>query len=204
MASSPANYADLGYLRAAAVAPEIHLADPLANAAEIVGHLERLESSGAALAVFPELCLTGYSSEDLLLSAKLLADARAALGKIVGAGGCVVAVVGTPWPSPDGRLFNAAAVIAGGRIAGIVPKTALPTTASSTSAGGSLPALAWTWRRTRNSDGSGSARTSYSRSGAAVSPSSSAKTCGRPCRPAPPTAWPARNLSSTSPPATNW
>ena len=126
MASSFANYADFGYLRAAAVAPEIHLADPLANAAEIVGHLERLESRGAALAVFPELCLTGYSSEDLLLSAKLLADARAALGKIVGAGGCVAAVVGTPWPSPDGRLFNAAAVIAGGRIAGIVPKTALP------------------------------------------------------------------------------
>ena len=126
MASSSANYADLGYLRAAAVAPEIHLADPLANAAEIVGHLERLESGGAALAVFPELCLTGYSSEDLLLSAKLLADSRVALGQIAEAGGRLVAVVGTPWPSPDGRLFNAAAVIADGRIAGIVPKTALP------------------------------------------------------------------------------
>ena len=126
MAPSPTNYVDLGYFRAAAVAPEIHLAEPLANAKEIVGHLERLESSGAALAVFPELCLTGYSSEDLLLSAKLLADTRLALGRIAEAAGRIVAVVGTPWPSPDGRLFNAAAVVAGGRIAGIVPKTALP------------------------------------------------------------------------------
>ena len=126
MAPSPPNYADFGYLRAAAVAPQIHLADPLANAGEIIGHLERLEDSGAALAVFPELCLTGYSSEDLLLTSKLLADTREALGRIARAGANTVTVVGAPWPGPDGRLFNVAAVIAGGRIAGIVPKTALP------------------------------------------------------------------------------
>ena len=123
---TPLNYADLGYLRAAAVAPTIHLADPLANADEIVGHLERLEDSGAALAVFPELCLTGYSAEDLLLTAKLLADTRDALARIASAQAPITAIVGTPWPSPDGRLFNAAAVIDKGRIVGMVPKTALP------------------------------------------------------------------------------
>ena len=126
MAPLPPNYVELGYLRAAAVAPEIHLAEPLANADEVLGHLARLEESGAAFAVFPELCLTGYSSEDLLLTAKLLADTREALSRIAKAGSSTAAIVGTPWPSPDGRLFNAAAVIAGGRIAGIVPKTALP------------------------------------------------------------------------------
>ena len=126
MAPQPTNYVDFGYLRAAAVAPEIHLADPLANADEVLGHLERLADSGAALAVFPELCLTGYSSEDLLLTSKLLADTSEALARIARAGAQTVAVVGAPWPSPDGRLFNAAVVIAGGRIAGIVPKTALP------------------------------------------------------------------------------
>ena len=126
MAPPPVNYTDLGYLRAAAVAPQIHLAQPLANAEEILGHLARLEDTGAALAVFPELCLTGYSCEDLLLTAKLLADTRAALARIAQANAGITAVLGTPWPSPDGRLFNAAAVIAHGRVAGVVPKTALP------------------------------------------------------------------------------
>ena len=126
MAPPITNYVELGFVRAAAVAPEIHLAEPLANAAEIVRHLERLESGGVAIALFPELCLTGYSSEDLLLSGKLLADVRLALERIGKSAGSTAAIVGTPWPSRDGRLFNAAAVFAGGRIAGIVPKTALP------------------------------------------------------------------------------
>ena len=120
------NYTELGYLRAAAVAPAIHLAEPLANAGEIIAHLERLENTGSALALFPELCLTGYTSEDLLLTARLLAQTREALVRIANAGANVTAVVGTPWPSPDGRLFNCAAVIAGGKIVGMVPKTALP------------------------------------------------------------------------------
>lgn len=126
MARPPVNYVDLGYLRAAAVTPEIHLAEPLANAEQVVGHLARLEETGVALALFPELCLTGYSAEDLLVTAKLLADTRTALARIAAANAGLTAIVGTPWPSPDGRLFNSAAVIANGRIAGIVPKTALP------------------------------------------------------------------------------
>ncbi len=126
MVKIPVDYADLGYLRAAAVSPEIRLAQPLANAETIVGHLTRMEQTGAAIVVFPELCLTGYSAEDLLITAKLLADTREALSRIAAAGIGVAAVVGTPWPSPDGRLFNAAAVIAGGGIVGVVPKSALP------------------------------------------------------------------------------
>ena len=125
-APSSVNYADLGYLRTAAVAPRVHLSEPLANAVEVIAHLRRLERTGAALVLFPELCLTGYSAEDLLLTAKLLADTREALARIAAADVGVIAVVGTPWPSPDGRLFNCAAVIAGGRIVGMVPKTALP------------------------------------------------------------------------------
>lgn len=126
MAPRPVNYVELGFIRTAAVAPVVHLAQPLANAEEVLGHLIGFEREGVALAVFPELCLTGYSSEDLLITARLLADTRAALARIVAAGVQAICVVGTPWPSPDGRLFNAAAVIAGGRIAGVVPKTALP------------------------------------------------------------------------------
>ena len=126
MAPPPVNFVELGFLRAVAIAPVVRLADPHANAEEILDHLVRLEGSGASLAVFPELCLTGYTSEDLLFTAKLLADTREALARIAAAGMRTTVVVGTPWPSPDGRLFNAAAVIAGGGIAGVVPKTALP------------------------------------------------------------------------------
>ncbi len=126
MAPPPVNYVDFGFLRAAAIAPVVHLAEPRANAEEILGHLPGLERDGVAVAVFPELCLTGYSAEDLLFTSKLLADTRAALARLVAAGSETTVVVGTPWPSPDGRLFNAAAVIGGGRIAGVVPKTALP------------------------------------------------------------------------------
>ena len=126
LAQTSVNYAHFGFLRAAAVAPQIHLAEPLANAAEIIAHLERLQASDVAVAVFPELCLTGYSCEDLLLTAKLLADTRQALARIAEADAGVTAIVGTPWPSADGRLFNCAAVTGGGRIAGMVPKIALP------------------------------------------------------------------------------
>ena len=119
------NYSELDYLRAVAIAPQVHLADPLANAEQAIGHLRRLEGSGAALALFPELSLTGYSAEDLLGTAKLLADAQAALARIAAARAGIAAVVGVPWRSSDGRLFNCAAVIAGGRVAGLVPKTAL-------------------------------------------------------------------------------
>ena len=119
------NYSDLDYVRAVAIAPQLHLADPQANAEEAVGHLRRLEGSGAALALFPELSLAGYSAEDLLCTAKLLADVRTALARIAAARSDIAAVVGLPWRSPDGRLLNCAAVVAGGRVAGLAPKTAL-------------------------------------------------------------------------------
>ncbi len=122
----PVNFADLGFLRVAAVAPEVHLAEPLANAGAIIAHLEALAPRGVAVAVFPELCLTGYSCEDLLPTGKLLADTQTALTRIAGAKASVAAVVGTPWASPDGRLFNCAAVVANGAIVGMVPKTTLP------------------------------------------------------------------------------
>ena len=120
------NFADLGFLRAAAVAPQVCLADPLANAEAIMAQLDALAKQSVAVAVFPELCITGYSCEDLLPTGKLLADTETALIRIARAIPDIVAVVGAPWASPDGRLFNCAAVIANGAVVGLVPKTALP------------------------------------------------------------------------------
>ncbi len=121
----PVNFAEFGFLRVAAAAPEIRLAEPLANAEAIVTQLETLAARGVAVAVFPELCLTGYSCEDLLATGKLLNDTLAGLTRIARARADTVAVVGAPWASPDGRLFNCAVVIANGAIVGMVPKTAL-------------------------------------------------------------------------------
>ena len=126
MDRSAVDFAELGYLRAAAVAPKVHLADPLANAREVIGHLEALHQAGVSLALFPELALTGYTAEDLLFDSSLLQGVEEALALVARCGLPVTAVVGLPWRSPDSRLFNCAAVVGGGAVAGLVPKTALP------------------------------------------------------------------------------
>ena len=117
-----------GFVRVAAAAPPVHLADPATNATEIAAWAERLSDEGAALVVFPELALTGYSCEDLFLSADLAARTEAALADLARttAGLAAVLVVGTPLRTVDGRRYNAAAVIHGGRVHGAVPKVHLP------------------------------------------------------------------------------
>jgi predicted amidohydrolase len=55
-------------VRVAAVAPELALADPAANAERIAAHLRTLAADNVSLALFPELCLTGYSCEDLFFN----------------------------------------------------------------------------------------------------------------------------------------
>jgi len=120
------DFADFGFVRAAAVSPVLALGDPLANADRIVDQLHRLSEQGASVALFPELCLTGYTCEDLFFSSGLHRAVRQALKKIAEATDRIVAVVGAPWRAPDGRLFNAAVVLAGGRIRGIVPKQVQP------------------------------------------------------------------------------
>ena len=126
MDESVVDFAELGFLRVAAVAPRVHIADPVANAREVIGHLEALREAGVSLALFPELGLTGYTAEDLFFDASLLQGTLEALARIVDCPVPIAAVVGLPWRSPDSRLFNCAAVIGGGRVAGLVPKTALP------------------------------------------------------------------------------
>jgi NAD+ synthase (glutamine-hydrolysing) len=120
------NYADLGYLRVAAVAPALALADPLTNATRIASHLADLERQSVALAVFPELSLTGYSCEDLFFTSDLHTHTQRALATLAPLVTNIVAVVGVPWRLEDGRLLNCAAVIADGRLQGLVPKTAPP------------------------------------------------------------------------------
>ncbi len=125
MTGTVRDFVEFGYIRAAAIAPRVHIGNPLANADEIIAHLRALNGAGVSLAVFPELCLTGYSVEDMFLNNALISDTREALGRILAEQADIVAVVGAPWETRDTRLLNCALVLADGRIAGVTPKSAI-------------------------------------------------------------------------------
>ena len=118
---------DQGFARVAAVTLPVTLADPAANAAAVIARARRLGEEGVCLAVFPELGLTGYSIDDLLLSDVLLRETLAAIEAIraASAGFLPAIVVGAPL-RVGGRLFNCAVVIAGGAVRGAAPKSYPP------------------------------------------------------------------------------
>lgn len=120
----------LGFVRVAAVSPELVLGDVGKNVAIIAREARTLAQRGCRLAVFPELSLTGYSCADLFHTTALLDAALKGLGDLVLATQDLptVLVVGLPLRVQD-RLYNVAAVLAKGRILGLVPKTFLPNSA---------------------------------------------------------------------------
>ena len=120
------DYAQFGFVRAAAAAPRVRVANPAANAAALLDTYRELAASGASLVVTPELGVTGYSCEDLFGAEDLLAASREAIALVARETGDTAFVVGAPWRLPDGRLLNAGFVCAGGRVVGAVPKSALP------------------------------------------------------------------------------
>jgi NAD+ synthase (glutamine-hydrolysing) len=121
-------FSHLGFQRVAAVQPELDLGNPEKNVEFIAKWAERAEASDVAVAVFPELSLTGYTCEDLFQNANLLTRVRRALGELALRTRSldVAFVVGAPYQVRDGRVFNAAFVFHGGRVHGAVPKTHLP------------------------------------------------------------------------------
>ncbi len=117
-----------GFIRVAAVAPEVKVADVGHNAAAILEAMRLCSQRGVSVVVFPELSLTAYSCGDLFAQSLLLAKAWESLGEVAKAtlelG--VAAVVGLPVPI-NGRLYNCAAMLCDGRVQGLVPKSCLPT-----------------------------------------------------------------------------
>ena len=115
----------LGYARIAVVSPALRVADVRFNADATVEALGQLDPS-TALAIFPEMGLTGYTCGDLSRQPTLLDAARRALVTIAVAttDGAAV-IVGLPLMVRD-RLFNVAAFCANGLIRGVVPKRYLP------------------------------------------------------------------------------
>ena len=90
----------------------------------ILAALERADAAGCDVAVFPELAITGYPPEDLLLKPAFVADNQAALAKLAARTGRCAAVVGFVDSGRD--LYNAAAVCASGEVKGVYRKRILP------------------------------------------------------------------------------
>ena len=116
-----------GFVKIAAATPDLRVADCAYNASEIVKLAKQAAAKGAHLVVFPELCLTGYTCGDLFLQRTLLDGAVAALDTVrrETAELNAAVVVGLPLVH-QGKLFNVAAVLCGGKIEGIVPKQFIP------------------------------------------------------------------------------
>ena len=93
-----------GFARVAACTERITIADPQANAEAVLRQARACDEEGVAVAVFPELCLVGYSIEDLLLQDAVLDGVEAALETIVAASADLlpVLVIGAPLRSRDG------------------------------------------------------------------------------------------------------
>ncbi|GAA2557093.1 NAD(+) synthase [Winogradskya consettensis] len=116
-----------GFARVAACTGHTALADPPVNAAAVLQQARRCADEGVAVAVFPELTLSGYSIEDLLLQDVLLDDVETALQTVVAGTTDLlsVLVVGAPLRHRN-RIYNCAVVIHRGRVLGVAPKSYLP------------------------------------------------------------------------------
>ena len=117
-----------GFVRVAACTIHTAIAEPAANAESVLRLARECHDDGVALAVFPELTLSGYSIEDIVLQDALLDAVQEALASVVSASAELmpVLVVGAPLRYRH-RIYNTAVVVHRGRVLGVVPKSYLPT-----------------------------------------------------------------------------
>ncbi|MET0702439.1 MAG: NAD(+) synthase [Mycobacterium sp.] len=117
-----------GFVRVAACTLHTTIADPATNAEAVLATARECHDDGVALAVFPELTLSGYSIDDILLQDTLLEAVEAAVLDIVEASADLlpVLVVGAPLRRGH-RIYNCAVVIHRGTVLGVAPKSYLPT-----------------------------------------------------------------------------
>ena len=115
---SPATH---GFVRVATSTPRLRTADVAFNAAGILEEARRAHDAGVDLLLYPELCLSSYALDDLLLQSALLEAVEQELAGIVAASAelAPVLVIGAPLLRA-GRLYNCAVVIAGGEVLGAV------------------------------------------------------------------------------------
>ena len=118
----------LDYIRIACAVPKVAVGDVVKNTEEICNWMQKADTRHADIVLFPELALTGYTCGDLFFQDTLHKAVKAGLRKIAACSAEhseLCAVIGLPL-KVSGGMYNCAAVIAGGKIIGIVPKTSLP------------------------------------------------------------------------------
>ncbi|HUV11596.1 MAG TPA: NAD+ synthase [Acidimicrobiia bacterium] len=112
------------YLRVAAAQLNLTVGDLEGNTARMLDAYDQAAAAGADLVAFPELAVTGYPPEDLLLRRAFVGQAQDALAKLAARTGRTAAIVG--FPELDGALYNSAAVCAHGQVLGVYRKHLLP------------------------------------------------------------------------------
>lgn len=117
-----------GFARIAACTIAVAIADPHANADAVLASAREADAEGVAVAVFPELCLTGYAIDDLVMQDVVLDAVEAALVRLVEASTDLLPllIVGAPLRHRN-RLYNCAVIIHRGEVRGVAPKSYPPT-----------------------------------------------------------------------------
>ncbi|WP_200763724.1 NAD(+) synthase [Nitrosophilus alvini] len=116
-----------GFVRVAAVSPKVYIAQPQKNGEEILKVLNKTAENDTAIALFPELCISGYTCADLFFQDNLLKSVYRTLEDILESSVSLetVFIVGAPlWHK--NRLYNCAVVCQKGDFLGVVPKSYIP------------------------------------------------------------------------------
>lgn len=117
----------LGFVRVAAVVPQVNVADCEYNVSQIISKVRNAVKDGAKVVVTPELCITGYTCGDLFHQSHLLESVLFSLDKIRKDTEDLDALVFVGAPlKKDGAIYNCAVAISHGSFLGIVPKTYIP------------------------------------------------------------------------------
>jgi len=116
-----------GFIRTAAITTDVKVANCKFNSQKIIAAVNEVADKKVELAVFPELCITGYTCGDLFLQKTLIKQALISLKYIAEQtkNRNIIFVVGLPFEN-NSKLYNCAAVISKGEVLGIIPKTFIP------------------------------------------------------------------------------
>ena len=116
-----------GFIKVGAATPKVRVADPAYNREQLVKTAREAAGRGVKLLVFPELSMTAYTCGDLFGQEILVRAAREELARFAAETEALdmLMFVGLPW-AQDGKLYNVAAAVKGGRVLGLVPKLNLP------------------------------------------------------------------------------
>ena len=116
-----------GFIKVAAATPKIRVADTQFNTRAIMDKITESYEKGARIIVLPELCITGYTCQDLFSQELLLEGALNSLGEIMKATAAMEALIFVGLPmEKDSKLYNVAAALFKGEVLGFVPKCFIP------------------------------------------------------------------------------